>query len=60
MLTLRLSDSEAFFLLLALESFLPEAEESELEALESCLARLQGLSLASPFKTATEARYRRS
>ena len=60
MIRLALSKKEAFFLLLALESFLPEAEESELEALEGCLAKLQGFSLASPFKTAAEARYRRS
>lgn len=60
MIRFALSKKEAFFLLLALESFLSEAEESELEPLESCLAKLQSFSLASPFKTATEARYSRS
>jgi hypothetical protein len=41
------------------ESFLPEAEEEELEALEKLLAKLQNLAPASPYKTATEARQKR-
>jgi hypothetical protein len=60
MIRIALSKKEAFFLLLTVESFLPEAETEELEALESCLAKLQELAPASPFKTATEARYSRS
>jgi hypothetical protein len=59
MIRLPLSKKEAFFLLLSLESFLPEAEEEELETLESLLEKLQKLSLPSPFRTATEARYSR-
>jgi hypothetical protein len=59
MTRLSLSKEEAFFLLLSLESFLPEAEEEELETLESLLEKLQKLSLTSPFRTATEARYSR-
>ena len=59
MIRLPLSKEEAFFLLLSLESFLPEAEEEELETLESLLEKLQKLSLPSPFRTATEARYSR-
>lgn len=56
---LLLSQKEAFFLLLSLESFLPEAEEEELEALESLLEKLQKLSPASPFRSASEARQKR-
>lgn len=56
---LPISPSEAFLLLFLVESFLPEAEEEELEALEKLLAKLQNLSLASPYKTATEARRKR-
>jgi hypothetical protein len=56
---LPISSSEAFLLLFLVESFLPEAEEEELEALEKLLAKLQSLAPASPYKTATEARQKR-
>jgi hypothetical protein len=56
MIRIALSKKEAFFLLLTVESFLPEAETEELEALESCLAKLQSYSPAAPFRTATEAK----
>lgn len=59
MIRLLLSQEEAFFLLLSLESFLPEAEEEELEALEGLLEKLQKLSPASPFRSASEARQKR-
>jgi hypothetical protein len=60
MLRLSLSQSEAFTVLLAIESFLPEATDSEAEALSNVLGRLSSHGLASPYRTATEARYRRS
>jgi hypothetical protein len=60
MLRLSLSTSEAFTVLLALETFLPEATNSEAETLSNVLGRLSSHGLASPFKTAIEARYSRS
>lgn len=60
MLRLPLSTSEAFTVLLALETFLPEATDSEADLLSNVLGRLSSHGLASPFKTATEARYSRS
>lgn len=59
MLRLSLSHSEAFIVLLAIETFLPEATDAEAEILSDVLGRLSNYGLASPFKTATEARYRR-
>ena len=56
---LSLSSSEAFLLLFLVESFLPEVEEEDLEALEELLQKLQAFSPSSPFRTATEARSRR-
>lgn len=60
MLRLSLSTSEAFTVLLALETFLTEATDSEADLLSNVLGRLSSHGLASPFKTATEARYSRS
>ena len=63
MLTLRLSDSEAFALLLAIEGFVIEhsiQDPSIAEALERPAAALYAHGVAAPYKTAAEARYRRS
>lgn len=59
MIRLVLSETEAFTVLLALETFLPEATDSEADTLSNVLGRLSSHGLASPYRTATEARHSR-
>ena len=53
---MRFSKAEACLMLFLLESFLPEAEDNDQEAIEGLLQKLQSFSPASPFRSATEAR----
>ena len=55
MVKLSLSPAEAFALLLASESFLPESPESLSEALASAKGKLAHTGAASPFTSAAEA-----
>lgn len=56
MLRFSFSKKEAFFLLLALESYLPEAEENDSDTIESLLEKLSSHSLSAPFSSASQAR----
>jgi hypothetical protein len=53
---LSFSQEEALLLLLAVESFLPEAQPEEEALLEKLLEKLSSLPLASPFSSASQAR----
>lgn len=53
---MNLTKAEASLALFLLESFLPEAEASDQEAIEGLLQKLQSLSPAAPYRTASQAR----